>query len=475
MRVDLGSGPNSDFGSQFAINAQIAHYQGTAAFALMLMVDEADEFVPQRLPHGHEAMFGAFDRLVRRGRSSGIGVTLISQRAQVVNKDVLSQIETLIGMRVLHKLDRKALEAWIEAHDTEGRQEEFLGSLASLGRGDAWIWSPSWLNVFTRVHIRERKTFDSSATPTAGESIAPPKESAPVDLEKLRAQMSAQIAKAQADDPRALRGEIARLQAELKKKGQPAVVAVEIQRVEVPALKAAEMKRLEAAAEKFKAAGQAALEIGQEISSILLTVSDKLERLDNPRLVDSRPQQRNIKASVAPSRPNRDEMRRDGPKPPPRQLSDSSGKLPAGEHKVLTACAQYPDGATREQLTILTGYKRSSRDAYLQRLREKGYVEVGALMVATPEGIAALGPDFQPLPTGRALQKYWLERLPAGEKAILEVLIQYFPHAVDRDELDEPTGYKRSSRDAYIQRLSARQLVVVAGPGAVKASEVLFE
>ena len=36
-------------------------------------------------------------RLVRRGRSSGIGVTLISQRPQVLNKDVLTQAETLIG------------------------------------------------------------------------------------------------------------------------------------------------------------------------------------------------------------------------------------------------------------------------------------------------------------------------------------------------------------------------------------------
>jgi uncharacterized protein len=89
--------------------------KGQQRSPLMLLVDEADEFCPQRIPHGHEAMFGAFDRLVRRGRTSGIGVTLISQRAQVINKDVLSQVETLVGMRVLHKLDRKALEAWIEA------------------------------------------------------------------------------------------------------------------------------------------------------------------------------------------------------------------------------------------------------------------------------------------------------------------------------------------------------------------------
>jgi hypothetical protein len=35
------------------------------------------------------------------------------------------------------------------------------------------------------------------------------------------------------------------------------------------------------------------------------------------------------------------------------------------------AVAQYPEGVTREQLSVLTGYKRSSRDTYVQRLRER--------------------------------------------------------------------------------------------------------
>ncbi len=42
------------------------------------------------------------------------------------------------------------------------------------------------------------------------------------------------------------------------------------------------------------------------------------------------------------------------------------------------------------------------------------------------------------------------------------------------DELDEATGYKRSSRDTYIQRLMARRLVRVVDRGKVVASEELF-
>ena len=57
-----------------------------------LLLDEADTFVPQRYGAGDARMFGAFDDLVRKGRASGIGVTLISQRSAKINKDVLCHL-----------------------------------------------------------------------------------------------------------------------------------------------------------------------------------------------------------------------------------------------------------------------------------------------------------------------------------------------------------------------------------------------
>ena len=56
--------------------------------------------------------------------------------------------------------------------------------------------------------------------------------------------------------------------------------------------------------------------------------------------------------------------------PPAMRRASSNGSaepLPKGERACLIAMAQHPDGVTREQLTVLTGYKRSSRDAYIQR------------------------------------------------------------------------------------------------------------
>lgn len=155
------------------------------------------------------------------------------------------------------------------------------------------------------------------------------------------------------------------------------------------------------------------------------------------------------------------------------QLILGNGSLPPGERAVLIAAAQF-DGVEREQLTVLTGYKRSSRDAYIQRLREKGLIEVdGRTVRATPEGEAALPDDYQPLPTGAALRDYWYGRLPEGERRILEVLVSAYPEALQRSDLDEMTGYKRSSRDAYLQRMKAKRLWESAD-GGVRASEELF-
>src|SRR5260370_41429073 len=103
----------------------------------------------------------------------------------------------------------------------------------------------------------------------------------------------------------------------------------------------------------------------------------------------------------------------------------SGETLAVGEHKILTACGKYPDGVERDQLTVLTHYKRSSRDAYIQRLSERGLVRAsGKTIFITDEGFAALGPDFEPLPTGDQLREHWMRVLPVGERKILEVLCE---------------------------------------------------
>lgn len=143
--------------------------------------------------------------------------------------------------------------------------------------------------------------------------------------------------------------------------------------------------------------------------------------------------------------------------------------------RILIAVAERSLGATRQQLTVLTGYKRSSRDTYLQRLRAAGHV-VGTgtesdRICATPAGRASLGSDYAPLPKGPALIEYWRERLPGGELLIFDTLLRARPNALDRDTIAGATGYRRSSRDTYLHRLRGRGIVLIRPDGSVMLHE----
>jgi hypothetical protein len=95
-----------------------------------------------------------------------------------------------------------------------------------------------------------------------------------------------------------------------------------------------------------------------------------------------------------------------------------------GERAVLIAVAHNADGMTRQHITVHTGYKRSTRDAYILRLQSKGYVRAAmGKIAATREGIDALGSDYEPPPTGSELVALFKDRLPEGEWKILELLL----------------------------------------------------
>jgi hypothetical protein len=67
-----------------------------------------------------------------------------------------------------------------------------------------------------------------------------------------------------------------------------------------------------------------------------------------------------------------------------------------------------------------------------------------------------------------------MTKLTGGERVLLEELVTVYPRAVARDELGETTEYARSSRNTYLQRLSARELIEAA-QGMVRASPMLFD
>jgi hypothetical protein len=434
---------------------------------VMMVLEEADAFIPQRPGKGEEAMLGAMDRLVRWGRQSGVGCTIVTQRSAKVNKDVTTQAETLIAFRTTGPQDRDAIDAWIKYHAGDEQRDEVLSTLPTLPNGTAWVWSPEWLGVLQKVAVRRRSTFDSAATPKVGQKTTQPKKLAPVDLEQLRTQMAETVEKAKAEDPRELRKQIAELKKTLAAKSSVAVPKETIseKRVEVPVLKDRQIARLEKIytrmLEKADAYGKSMVLLWEQQSEEAKALLDVLRVVANVPKVAATVHQMPAPASA----------RRATPRP-------LNGNLKPMHRAMLIALAQHPDGLTKKQIHVHTGYASSGSTsaAFADLAREQWVTTDGNRLTLTPTGGQVLG-DFDPLPVGDALRQWLLsgDKLSTMEKALLARIAHAYPEAIQKHRVLDGAQYASSgSTSAAFAKLVAYGYAIPQGHSMLKAAEELF-
>lgn len=462
---------------------------------VLVVVDEAHMFAPE----GEKAAStGAVIDLMTRGRKRGFCGVLATQRISKLHKDAAAECNNkLIGRS---GLDVDMVRSSKELGFTKDEQRL---SLRSLKPGHFYAFGPAISDAVIEVEVGPVQTEH----PRAGaRQAAPPAASKKAKsllakLADLPAQAEEEIrsmAEARrkiADLERAMRTRPAATAAPVPKKKDVARMAAEVRRYKqalgvamkfIVQVNAAELagkgltdeeratlvKAVEAAVERGTTLLQTKLDQrGARIEGMKAKAAQIVKELRTLLDEDVTVEVDIHKREAFEVAPARDEA----PPRAPRGTVVPVNGLGKGETLVLTAVAQYPKGADREQVSILTGYKRSTRDAYVQRIGAAGLVVQRAdLLFATDAGLAALGPGFQALPTGRALYLHWLGELPEGEKKVLQAVVQKHPTVADRDWISEVTGYKRSTRDAYIQRLSTRKLVAAERTG-VSAAAILFD
>ena len=243
---------------------------------LHLFLEEADDYIPQRPMRDEAQLLRAWENIVRRGRARGLGITLITQRSASINKNVLTQIETLIALRTTSPQDRSVVEDWLKYH---AQSKDVAASLAELKNGEAWLWSPQWLGKTERIRFRLSDTYDSGATPKmqAGRT---PATLADVDLDAVASKMAATIERAKAEDPKELRRRIAELERELKAK--PVPVAPTIERVEVDVVTPANLAKLQDEIDR-------GLEAGANIMVAAKVIADAIARAEKAPVIRAQP------------------------------------------------------------------------------------------------------------------------------------------------------------------------------------------
>lgn len=389
-----------------------------------VFMEEAHEYLPQRVMRDQARLVGAWAKIVKQGRSFGLGVTVVSQRSASLNKDVLTQVGTLIVLRTTSPQDRKAIKDWVDEYDVD---KEMLSSLPGLEDGEAWIWSPQFLKVFKRVKFRQRTTFDSGATPKLGQ-VRTPTTLADIDLDAIQEKWAESIERAKEDDPKELKKRLRDLEQELKQRPE---VEPEVQTVySVPDELGERLLKLEDMANDTMTAARRIEEessnLAQWMKSFLPVAAEELRR----QVARVTP----IKevAATQPARPAATAPRgASGP-------SDSS--LGAMERKLLSVIIQHA-GVSQAKLLILSNYKvGGSYYRAMKNLRDREYVTTGSPIRSTQAGRDAVG-YLEPLPSGDALFDWWKNHM-GGMGTTLLTCLRESSDGLSQEELLGCSGYK---------------------------------
>lgn len=425
---------------------------------VVVVVDEAHMFAPER-SHGESVASEPMSALATRGRKRGYCAVMATQRLGKFSKDVAGECKNvMIGATFLDIDQERAAQALgVARADFKAFSLQLKlmqpGTFYALGRAVA----------LERTLVRVGTVRSTHPEPGETRSMEPPPPSATIrKLLPQLADLPKEAERKQATEAD-LRRQVAELRAELERRPKPAVevktVTTEVVPAELEQERGAVMDAVNAARDALKTAERAL------ISMHRLTTA-------KPRMVTLEPSSPGVLMKTVKV------MHQQGAfvSPPARAASDGDGTLPKPQRIILQAMAQHPAGVTREQLSVLTGYARSTRDRQLQYLQAAGLVaqgERGSIGV-TQAGMDALGDDYERLPTGDALRHHWLSKLPKPQSAILEVVSNAYPAPVSRDDISAATGYARSTRDRQIQYLQARKLVTSDRDG-VQASPELFD
>ena len=445
--------------------------------ALHLVLDEADAWAPQRAADGGQRLLGAIEDLVRRGRARGLGLTLITQRPAVLHKDVLTQCEVLIALRMTGPRDVAAIDEWVRLHADEEVARTLKASLPSLPIGTAWVWSPGWLGTLQQIKVRRRETFDSSATPKVGQKRVEPSARAAVDLEALRQQLQSQVEAELASDPRELQRQIADLKAQLRARPQTVErveVPVEVI-VEKPILVEGEVERLEEKARDMLALAKDLGNLGGEILA-------KLNELNVPKVTPKLAP--NLTAATPTAKPT-------APRPPSAPVIPATSKAEIAldekpsrpQQRILDALATFAAlglaDVARSNVAVWSHQspKSGGFTNNLGALRSAGLIEYPT---AGRVALTALGSihaePVEAMMTLTQLHDAWCAYLSGPQERIVRALIEIYPDVLTRADLAEVTEQSAGS-GGYSNNLGAlRSLGLVDYPqsGHVAATALLF-
>lgn len=442
--------------------------------------DEAHEFCPENGKGSSEAK-SAVLAFATKGRKRQFLAVFATQRVHKLALDCRAELlNRMVGMT----FEPDDLKTAREILGISGKDEtaDFNSQMRTMEEGNFYGFGRAL--CLTTELIKVGMVQTRHGKPEVAATKPPPR---PANIEKLLPKLSdlPELAEEKAQNEKEMRETIVDLRRQLKDaKAAAPETKTETKIQKVPFLKPEQAKSIRAIGTGVKRL----VKLIEDLPEAIKTEAARLTHFDD---IIAMAEQHIVKGLALPSKlavpitpkivPSAPAMERprsyaDGPRvhaPGPMSHNGSPDEdLSKGEIAVLSAIAGRGNGITREHISVLTGYKSTSRKEYIRQLKSKGLIEEqGDYIRANEEGVAALGSHYKPLPTGVDLIEHYLRTLSGGEKKIFEFAIAHPEGFENGGELEAATGYKQTSRKEYIRLLRARHVLIEARRGRYVLSE----
>jgi hypothetical protein len=458
-----------------------------------VFIEEGAEFAPQNVTSDKARVYAEVEKLVRIGGNALLGVTLINQRAEQVNKAVLELCDCLFLHRQKGKNSIKSLEKWLEL-STGGDTKEIIKGLPQLPSGECWVW-PANADHASHVKMPHKNSFhpDRRALIANPAAANVKRIDATKFVTELKGSLEKYLLEAEANDPKALKTRIAELERKISdlsivdaKFDQPALERAEQEgylrghrdgrdawnRESAPHIEAELISAFDKVIESVKAERSSLIEAFRLTAARIASEPTPVTMpIHPPGVTRSREIVQEIKRTAHLVNKATDQLK----KRSTPTMTDGEA-MPKAERSILAALASYhPEAMSTSRVSILSGYSSTSSSFHnaLSALRTSGYINRGNPVSITTEGLHAIGDNYDPLPTGKALHDYWMQKLDKAERSILAVLLDAYPKPISKESLSSASGYSVSS-SSFHNALSKLRTLELMTRGELKASESLF-
>jgi hypothetical protein len=395
-----------------------------------IFLEEAAEFIPQRLQPQHARVYASIERLARMGRNARLGYTIINQRAEEVNKAILEISNFSLLHKQVGKNSLKSIQQWLELRQLDNAKD-IIKTLPTLQQGECWAIGLT--DQPKRIQIAERKTFHPNPRKDQGTTNF---HSATADVTVFVAKMNEQLEK------------VKEAKAPKKKSAAASPVANNSQadhfRAVISKLKAEDAEKDRLLTEWKKLAVSRGVLINKLRS--LLGTDD---------IVGPDPKTTHVVKVLPPVQK------------PIKPVSVNAGDASLGKcsREIICFLAQYADRQfSKGQISVATGYslKSSGFNNSLSQLNSLGFIiKDGKIQVnqdAMSQIVAAVGEI-----THQAYNiDLYKKNLGKCEREIYEALLARPDTSYTKEQVAEMTGYSPTSSgfNNSLSRLNSLELIV---------------